>query len=89
MDNEVECTLSKLVDNTKLGGVAKALEGRARNQNDLDRLERWSTISEMRFNKNKCRVLQLRPKTAHTNPDWAGWDQAAVLQRRTGGGCRP
>lgn len=40
MDEGVESTLSKLVDDTELGGAADTAEGWAAVQEDLDRLER-------------------------------------------------
>ena len=59
LDEELECTLSKFADGTKLGGVADILEGCAAIQQDLKRLECWVQRNLMKFNKGKCRVLHL------------------------------
>ncbi|GAB0203944.1 ceramide transfer protein [Grus japonensis] len=59
LDAGVERTISKFADDTKLGGAVDSLEGREAMQRDLDGLEHWAVINEMKFKKNKCRILQL------------------------------
>ncbi|CAM5141463.1 unnamed protein product [Natator depressus] len=65
LDDGIDCTLSKFVDDTKVGGEVDTLEGRDRVQSDLDKLEDWAKRN-LRLNKDKCRVLHLGQK----NPGW-------------------
>ncbi|GAB0182548.1 hypothetical protein GRJ2_000720100 [Grus japonensis] len=60
MDSEIECTLRKFVNDTKLSCVVDTLEGMDAIQRDLDRLERWAHENLMNFNKAECnKVLHL------------------------------
>jgi len=57
MESGTECTLSKFANDSKLCGVVDTLEGRDAIQRDLDRLERWTCVNSVTFNKAKCKVL--------------------------------
>ncbi|GAB0176289.1 hypothetical protein GRJ2_000094100 [Grus japonensis] len=59
MDSEIECTLSKFANNTKLCGVVDTLEGKDAIQRDLYRLERQTRVNCMKFNKAKGKVLHV------------------------------
>ena len=82
INDGLECTLSKFVDDTKLSGVVDALEERDAIQEDLDKLERWACVSLMRFSIAKCKVLYL----GWSNPRYIyRWENSlrVALQRRT------
>ncbi|KAJ7423079.1 hypothetical protein BTVI_11104 [Pitangus sulphuratus] len=56
MDCGIECTLRKLVHDTKLCHAVDTLEGMNVIQRDFDRLERWAYTNLMNFSKAKCKV---------------------------------
>ena len=57
IEDGIECTLSKLVDDTKLSSAVNTLERRESIQKDLDRLEKWVHENLMKSKKAKCKVL--------------------------------
>jgi len=83
LDEELESTLSKFADDTKLGGVVDKVEGCAAIQQDLHRLESSAERNLMKFNKGKCRVLHLGGTTPCTSTGLGQTYRRAVLWRGT------
>ena len=57
IDSEIECTLSKFADDTKLCGAVDTPEGRDAIQRDLDRLQQRARVNLVGFNEAECNVL--------------------------------
>ncbi|KAK4822655.1 hypothetical protein QYF61_018607 [Mycteria americana] len=86
LDVGVECTISKVADDTRLGGTVDSLEGQEALQRDLDKLEHWAIINGMKFNKSKCQTLHLGwSNTGHKYRLGDEWLQNGILQNRIWG----
>ncbi|KAJ7417995.1 hypothetical protein BTVI_30758 [Pitangus sulphuratus] len=57
--SEIECTLGKSADDTKLNGAVNTIEGQDAKQGHLEKLEKRSHGNLMQFNESKSRVLHL------------------------------
>ena len=74
VDRGIKCALRKSVNYTELCGTANTPEGRSDIERDLDRLEKWTYVILMKFNKVKCRILQLgQGNTKHKHSLGNGW----------------
>ena len=62
LNEGVQGMLVKFADDTEVGRIANTLEDRNKIQKDLDRMEHWAESNRMKFNRDKCKVLQLRKK---------------------------
>lgn len=59
MNSRIGCTLTKLMDESKLCLSADTLEGSNAIQGDLERFEKWAHAKLLKFNRAKCKFLHL------------------------------
>ncbi|KAJ8272753.1 hypothetical protein GJAV_G00093040 [Gymnothorax javanicus] len=54
LDRNIESKLVKFADDMKLGGLANSLDSTKVIQEDLDRIQSWAEMWQMKFNSAKC-----------------------------------
>jgi len=59
VDSGIACTISKSEDDTKLSDTVDTPERQDAIQRDVDKLEKWTHMKFMMFNKAKCKALYL------------------------------
>ncbi|GAB0180173.1 mitochondrial enolase superfamily member 1 [Grus japonensis] len=85
MDSEMDFTISKFANDTKLCGVVDTLEGRDVIQRDLDRVERWAHANFMKFNKAKCKVPHMGRRNPKHNYGLSGeWIESSPEEKDLG-----
>ncbi|TRZ07214.1 hypothetical protein HGM15179_019894, partial [Zosterops borbonicus] len=57
LNKGLERILSKVADDTKLGGAIDSFKGREALQRDLDKLEGWAIANHMKINKGQYLVV--------------------------------
>ena len=70
---------SMYADDTKLYGPIRNTKDHESLQNDLDKLVEWSNTWQLRFNEDKCKVLQLGNKNMHHKYDMKRKDNTRVI----------
>ena len=65
LDSGIVSKLVKFADNTKIGGVANTVAAAKVIQNDLDSIQNWADTWQMKFNREKCKVLHAGNKNVH------------------------
>ena len=85
MDSGIECTLSRLADDTKLSGEVDTVDGRDAIQRDVNWLQNRVHDNLMKFSKAKCKVLHLGWGKAQVQVGW--WNGLRTALRKIWG-CR-
>ncbi|XP_062894859.1 uncharacterized protein LOC134341044 [Mobula hypostoma] len=67
LDEGIKCSISKFVDDTKLGGCVSCEEDTKRMQGDLDRFGEWANSWQMQFNVDICEVIHFGGKNRKTD----------------------
>lgn len=73
-----ECTFGKLADGANISGVVDTIEVKDTIQKDLNRLEKWVPVNQIRLSKATCKVLYLTwgdPRYVYRLGEQPIWEQ--------------
>ena len=70
--DQLQSSVKLFADDCKLFSTAQSSRARQQLQEDLHEIGNWSTLWQLPFNVDKCRVLHLGPGNPHSNYDMSG-----------------
>ena len=80
INSEIEFTLSKFVDDTKLCGAVDTPEGQDAIHRDSGRLKQWAQVKLMKFNKSKCSDFYYLYEPGDVRMDHSPAEKGLVVQ---------
>jgi len=83
LDAGTNFTFTKLIDDTKLGGMANIPDGCIAIQGDIDKLGNRAETNLMKFSRWNCKVLCLRRNNQCIRKHWGPTSWKTSLKRST------
>ena len=74
IDEGLTCKVSKFADDTKIAHSVTTTHAKEKLQTDIDKLVNWADKWQMKFNVDKCKVLQIGSNNDHIQYEMNGVD---------------